>query len=136
MQRQNKYGKSVREKQNNLKKINKILIESLRGCGCQFWVEMAPAQNPNCRMRFYQPGSGLSQALPLVSHKRCRSMLSPASPSLIHPFFNNSEPVKRTLRRKSFNAAVCRTAWRTPTATALCDLRNEFIAWIQLTFSA
>lgn len=58
-------------------------------------------------MRFYQPGSGLSQALPPVSHKRWRSMLSPASPSLIHPFFNNSEPVKRTLTEKKVLQCCC-----------------------------
>lgn len=104
-QRQNKYGKSVRENQNKRKKINQILMEPLRGVGCQFWVEMAPAQNAAdcsewgfhqadfgvgsqlpqvlCSFQNKSQGSeqpraaGRSQALSQVSHKSWRSTLSP-----------------------------------------------------------
>lgn len=73
MQRQNKFGKSAREYQNKKKKINQILMEPFRGIGCQFWVEMALAQNrllfavADCsEWGFHQPDFGVGSQLPCV----------------------------------------------------------------------
>lgn len=67
MQRQNKYGKSARKNQNK-KKISQTLMEHFRGTGCQFWVQMAPAQNAaDCsEWGFHQPDFGVGSQLPCV----------------------------------------------------------------------